>query len=168
MTDVIQIQNLIYTIRGHKVMLDSDLAVLYQVETKYLNRIVKRNLARFPEDFMFQLTHQEWENLRCQIVTPSWGGQRYLPYMFTEQGVAMLSGLLNSSVAIAINIQIMRTFVKIRQYALENKEFSERLSNIEQYLMQYTKENNVEIDKINEAINYLLDITKPSKIGFKN
>ncbi|MDD3437770.1 MAG: ORF6N domain-containing protein, partial [Candidatus Gastranaerophilales bacterium] len=106
--------------------------------------------------------------VRSQIVTsPKGGGRQYLPYVFTEQGVSMLSSILKSKQAIIVNIQIMRTFVKMRQFALENKDLSERLAMIEEYLMQYTKDNNAEIDKINEAINYLLDITKPAKIGFK-
>lgn len=171
MNEVIQVQNLIYTIRGHKIMLDSDLAALYRVETKVLNQAVKRNIERFPQDFMFQLNQDEWEALRVrsQIVTsPKGGGRQYLPYVFTEQGVAMLSSVLGSKQAIAINVQIMRTFVKMRQYALENKEIFERLSSVEHYLMQYAEENNAEIDKINEAINYLLDRTKPAKIGFKS
>lgn len=163
------IENRIFVIRGLRVMLDSDLAQLYQVETKTLNRTVKRNMKRFPEDFMFQLTNEEWEALkvRCQIGTsPKGGGRQYLPFAFTEQGIAMLSGLLNSDVAIFANIQIMRVFVKIKQYALENKELSERLSYVEQYLMQYAKDNNAEIDKINQVIDLLLDRTKPSQIGF--
>lgn len=160
------IENKIFAIRGIKVMLDSDLAQLYQVETKALNRTVKRNLKRFPDDFMFQLTTEEWENLRCQNGTFKNDIRKYLPYAFTEQGIAMLSGLLNSDVAIFANIQIMRVFVKIKQYALENKELSERLASIEKYLMQYAKDNNTEIEKINQAINLLLDRTKPSRIGF--
>ncbi|HNW26467.1 MAG TPA: ORF6N domain-containing protein [Candidatus Gastranaerophilaceae bacterium] len=163
------IENKIFVIRGIKVMLDSDLAELYQVETKILNRAVKRNIKRFPDDFMFQLTNEEWEavKVRCQFGTsPKGGGRQYLPYAFTEQGIAMLSGLLNSDAAIFANIQIMRVFVKIKQYALENEEIFERLSAVEQYLMQYSKDNNIEIDKINKAINLLLDRTKPSQIGF--
>lgn len=163
------IENKIFVIRGLKVMFDNDLAQLYQVETKALNRIVKRNMKRFPEDFMFQLTNEEWEaiKVRCQIGTsPKGGGRQYLPYVFTEQGIAMLSGLLNSDIAIFANIQIMRVFVKIKQYALENKELSKRLSSVEKYLMQYAKDNNAEIDKINQAINLLLDRTKPSQVGF--
>lgn len=160
------IENRIFVIREVKIMLDSDLAQLYQVETKTLNRIVKRNIKRFPNDFMFQLTKEEWENLRCQNGTFKNDIRKYLPYAFTEPGIAMLSGLLNSDVAIFANIQIMRVFVKIKHYALENKEIYERLSNVEKYLMQYAKENNAEIDKINQAINLLLDRTKPSQIGF--
>ena len=118
MNDIVQIQNLIYMIRGQKVMLDSDLAMLYEVETKVLNQAVKRNIERFPEDFMFQLTEQEWEDfkVRSQFVTsPKGGGRQYLPYVFTEQGVSMLSSVLKSKRAIQINVQIMRTFVKMRE-----------------------------------------------------
>ena len=157
----------IFIVRSQRIMLDSDLAQLYQVETKALNRAVKRNIKRFPEDFMFQLTKEEWGNLRCQNGTFKNDIRKYMPYAFTEQGIAMLSGLLNSDVAIFANIQIMRVFVNIKQYALEHKDLSERLENIEKYLIQYSKDNNAEIDKINQAINYLFDITKPSKIGFK-
>ena len=123
MNEVIQIQNLIYEIRGIKVMLDSDLAKLYGVETFNLNKAVKRNIERFPKDFMFQLTKEEYESLIFQngISKSQRGGRRFMPYVFTEQGVAMLSSVLNSEQAIAINIQIMRTFVQLKQFALENK-----------------------------------------------
>ncbi len=170
MNEIISIKNLIYEVRGHKVILDKDLATLYGVEVKRLNEAVKRNIRRFPIDFMFQLTKEEWDvvRVRSQIATsPKGGGRQYLPYVFTEQGVSMLSSVLNSEQAITVNVQIMRTFVKMRQFALENKDLSERLAMVEKYLMQYSKENNAEIDKINEAINYLLDITKPSQIEFK-
>ena len=109
------IESKIYLIKGKKVMLDKDLAVLYRVETKALNRAVKRNSDRFPDDFMFQLTRDEFENLRFHFGTSRWGGQRYLPYAFTENGVAMLSSMLNSKQAIQVNIQIMRTFTRIRE-----------------------------------------------------
>ncbi len=166
---LIPIQNLIYEIRGLKVMLDSDLAELYEVETKNLNKAVKRNMERFPELFMFQLTENEWQTLRFQIGTSKEGkgGRRYLPYVFTEQGIAMLSSVLNSKKAIQINIQIMITFIKVREFALTNKELSNRILQLEQYFMQYAKDNNSEVEKINEVINYLIDITKPAKIGFK-
>ena len=109
-------------------MLDKDLASLYQVEVRVLNQAVKRNIKRFPSDFMFQLTKEEWENLKSQFVISSWGGIRKLPYAFTEQGLAMLSGILNSDVAISVNIQIMRAFVAIRQGLLQvntSKELEE-------------------------------------------
>ena len=99
-------------------MLDRDLAAMYGVETKVFNQAVKRNIERFPKDFMFTLSAKEWENLRSQIVTSSWGGTRYRPNVFTEQGVAMLSGILDSKTAIAVNISIIRVFTKLRKYAL--------------------------------------------------
>ena len=116
MTDIQLIQNKIFEIRGVKVMFDFDLAALYQVQTKVLNQAVKRNIKRFPSDFMFQLTKEEFEILRSQNVTSSWGGQRYRPFAFSEQGLAMLSGILNSDVAIEVNISIMRAFVAIRRH----------------------------------------------------
>jgi hypothetical protein len=113
--DIHLVQNKIYTIRGQKVMLDFDLAEMYKVETKNLNLSVKRNMKRFPSDFMFQLTESEWQCLRLQNETSKRGGRRYLPFAFTEQGVAMLSGLLNSDIAIEMNIAIMRAFVVVQQ-----------------------------------------------------
>ncbi len=166
MNEIIQIQNLIHEIRGQKVMLDSDLAMLYEVETRVLNQAVKRNIERFPKDFMFQLTKQEFENLISQNVTSSWGGTRKPPYAFTEQGVAMLSSVLKSKKAIEINIQIMRTFIKLRQFALENKELTKRLNDFEQYFIQYAKDMNVNIEDIYRQLNLLMDRTKPQKVGF--
>ena len=116
--DLMIVQNLIYEIRGQKVMLDFDLAKLYQVETKVLNQAVRRNIKRFPEDFMFQLDNKEFANLKSQIVTSSWGGRRTPPLAFTEEGIAMLSSVLHSDVAIAANISILRAFVKVREYLL--------------------------------------------------
>ena len=128
--DLIIVQNLIYEIRGQKVMLDFDLARLYQVETKVLNQAVKRNAKRFPPDFMFQLSLKEFTDLKSQIVTSSWGGTRKLPYAFTEQGVAMLSGLLHSDVAIAANIAIMRAFVQVRAYLAAASSVSAELKEL--------------------------------------
>lgn len=162
-----QIQNMIYEIRGYKVMLDSDLATLYEVETRTLNQAVKRNIDRFPNDFMFQLTKDEFKNLKSQIVTSSWGGARKLPYAFTEQGVAMLSGVLKSKKAIEANIQIMRTFVKMRQWAIENKELAQRLTELEHYFLQHCKETDIEFKQIYEALNLLMERTRPTTIGFK-
>lgn len=124
------IQNKIYEIRGQKVMLDRDLAEMYGVETRALNQAVKRNAERFPEDFMFQLTIHEWNDLKSQIVTSSWGGVRKLPNVFTELGVAMLSSVLASKTAIQINMGIMRAFVTIRQMITDNSPLS-RLSTLE-------------------------------------
>jgi phage regulator Rha-like protein len=122
----------ILLIRGEKVMLDADLAELYGVETKMLVRAVKRNVDRFPSDFMIQLNKEEFENLRFQFGTLSrWGGRRYLPYAFTEQGVAMLSSVLNSDRAIKVNIEIMRAFVRLWQMLASNKELTKRLDELE-------------------------------------
>ena len=167
MDTLVQIQNLIYVIRGQRVMLDSDLAMLYEVETKMLNRAVKRNITRFPEHFMFQLTKTEWEFLRCQNGTFKNDIRKYLPYAFTEQGVAMLSSVLRSEKAIQINIQIMDTFVAMRKWAIENKEMAQRLTELERYFMQHCKENQSDIKELKEAMDLLIDRTKPAKIGFK-
>ena len=132
MKSLVEVKNLIYEIRGYKVMLDSDLAELYEVSTKRLNEAVKRNLARFPKHYMFQLTTEEFESLRSQFATSNKtrGGRRYMPYVFTEQGVAMLSSVLNSEKAIQINIKIIDTFVQMRQWALDNKELTKRVADI--------------------------------------
>jgi hypothetical protein len=135
------IERRILLIRRHKVMLDSHLAELYQVPTKRLNEAVKRNMARFPEDFMFQLTTEETDSLRSQLATSNErrGGRRYLPFVFTEQGVAMLSTALNSERAIAVNIAIMRTFVRLRQILATHKELAERLAAMEKKYDQHFK-----------------------------
>ena len=121
------IQSKIYEIRGMRVLLDFDLAEMYQVETKNLKRAVRRNIERFPEDFMFELTDSENEDLRCNFGTSSWGGSRYPPFAFTEQGVAQLSSVLNSPLAIQVNISIIRAFVALRQYALGYAELNRKL-----------------------------------------
>jgi phage regulator Rha-like protein len=167
MGKLIQIQNMIYNIRGYKVMLDSDLAMLYEVETKVLNQAVKRNIKRFPEHYMFQLTSDEWKNLRSQFVTFSKDIRKYTPYVFTEQGVAMLSSVLRSEKAIQINIQIIDTFVKMRQWVLENKELAQRLSQLEHYFIQHCNDDKEDFKRIYEALGLLMDRTKPSEIGFK-
>ena len=147
------IKNLICVIRGQQVMLDSDLALLYQVETKALNRAVKRNEARFPEDFCFQLTEMEYENLRYQFGTSSletngYGGRRYLPYVFTEQGIAMLSAVLRSDVAIQISIKIMNTFVEMRRFMASNSLVLNRINEIEVKQLIYQKDADEKFDKI--------------------
>ena len=147
------IKNLICVIRGQQVMLDSDLALLYQVETKALNRAVKRNEARFPEDFCFQLTEMEYENLRCQFGTSSletngYGGRRYLPYVFTEQGIAMLSAVLRSDVAIQVSIKIMNTFVEMRRFMASNSLVLNRINEIEVKQLIYQKDADEKFDKI--------------------
>jgi hypothetical protein len=126
-----RIQNSIYLIRRQKVMLDQDLAALYGVETKALIQAVKRNIERFPSDFMYQLTDKEFAILRSQIVTSNWGGRRYNPYAFTEQGVAMLSSVLRSKRAVAVNIAIMRTFVKLREILGSNELLRHKIESME-------------------------------------
>lgn len=120
MEDIIIIENKIHEVRGQKIMLDFDLAEMYEVDTKRLKEQVRRNIERFPSDFMFQLSSNEFENLRFQIGTSSWGGSRYAPFAFTQEGVAMLSGVLRSPKAIEVNINIMRAFVRMRQYLLSH------------------------------------------------
>ena len=149
-------------------MFDFDLAELYETETKVLKQSVKRNIERFPEDFMFELTNKEWESLRSQFVTSKQGGIRYMPFAFTEQGVAMLSGILNSAKAIEINISIMRAFVFLRNYALTHKHLTEKLKKME-------RKYNQKFTDIDAAINYLLqkdqqetEQKKRKRIGFKN
>ena len=143
------IKNSILEIRGKKVILDFELAKMYQTETKRLKESVRRNIRRFQSDFMFELTAEEWENLRSQIATSSWGGKRYLPFAFTEQGVAMLSSILNSEIAIDVNIAIMRAFVMMRQFALTYQELSEKLIELE-------KLHNQKFDDIEQVLNYLI------------
>lgn len=162
-----KILNKIYAIRGEKVMIDKDLADMYGVETKYLKRQVKRNLARFPKDFMFELTKKEFENLRSQIGTSSWGGPRYTPMAFTEQGVAMLSSILNSKTAIEVNIRIIRVFTKLREHTLTNKEILIQLGKLEKEV----KGNSKDIENIFMVLKELIEkqgTTSPrNKIGFK-
>lgn len=153
MDELTVIENKIYEIRGQRVMLDFDLAEMYEVETKYLKRIVRRNITRFPEDFMFELSNNEVnsliDSLRCQIGTSNKGGNRYAPFAFTEQGVAMLSGLLNSEKAIQVNINIMRAFVRMRQYLLSNipqRELEELKKRIE-YLEEDISSDRENYDK---------------------
>ena len=167
MRELAQLQRLIYTIRGYRVMLDSDLAALYEVETKVLNQAVKRNIKRFPAHFMFQLTKEEWQNLRSQFVTFSNDIRKYAPYAFTEQGVAMLSSVLRSEKAIQTNIQIMDAFVAMRHWAIENKELATRLSELEHYFIEHCKDNQADMQKIYDVLGLLMDRTKPNKIGFK-
>ena len=153
----------IYVIRNVKVMLDSDLAELYEVETKQLKRAVKRNIGRFPDDFMFELTEIEFANLRSQFGTSSWGGARYAPMAFTEQGVAMLSSVLNSERAIMVNITIIRVFTKMRKLVDSQKEILLKLEQIE-------KKNMEQDDKIMLVFEYLkqLEQTKQQELEQKN
>jgi hypothetical protein len=170
LTPADNIHKLIYLIRGQKVMLDEDLADLYGVETFNLNKAVKRNLERFPDDFMFQLTEEEWRNLkfqigrsslRSQIGRSSWGGRRHSPFVFTEQGVAMLSSVLKSKRAIRINIMIMRAFVRIRKMMSLNRALAKRLAAVERKLTGHDAD-------ISHVYRVIQDLARPARIGFKS
>lgn len=151
--DTKDIKSLIYVVRGQQVMLDSDLAMLYQVETKVFNQAVSRNIERFPENFRFQLTKEEFEALRSQIATSNGrGGRRYRPYMFTEQGIAMLSGVLRSDVAIQVSIRIMNTFVEMRRFIANNALLFEKVSDIELKQLEYQKNTDEKFDKVFQYI----------------
>ena len=147
--EIEQIKKSILEIRGKKVMLDMDLAIIYEVETRVLKQAVRRNIDRFPDDFMFELTIEELKNLTSQFVTSSWGGQRHKPFAFTEQGIAMLSSVLKSKKAIQMNIAIMRAFVIMRQFALTYQELSEKLLELE-------KHHNQKFDDIEQVLTYLI------------
>jgi len=164
------IEKSIYLIREQKVMLDEDLARLYQVRTKALVQAVKRNLKRFPDDFMFQLTIEEYSSLRSQIVTLSGkAGRRALPFAFTEHGIAMLSSVLNSERAVDINIAIVRTFIKMRQMISANKELSERLNRLEKrYDAQFRVVFNSMQELIDTKAKVIVEPVKKRKIGFGN
>jgi phage regulator Rha-like protein len=155
------IEKKILFINGQKVLLDSDLAELYGVETKMLVRAVKRNMDRFPGDFMTQLTKEEFDNLKCHFGTSRWGGRRYLPYAFTENGVAMLSSVLNSKRAIQVNIQIMRTFTKLREMIASHKDLARKLAELE-------KKYDGQFRIVFEAIRQLIEQPEQPKrkIGF--
>lgn len=145
----VTIKNLIHVVRGQQVMLDSDLARLYQVETKVFNQAVKRNIERFPERFCFQLTKEEYDSLRSQFVTSKGkGGRRYLPYVFTEQGIAMLSAILRSDVAIQVSIKIMDAFVEMRRFLANNSLMLEKINEIEVKQMEYQKSTDEKFGKI--------------------
>jgi len=167
MTEIIPVERIttkIYSLRKHKVLLDKDLAELYGVETRQLVQAVKRNLKRFPADFMFQLSDKEFKNLRSQIVSSSWGGRRYAPYAFTEQGVAMLSSILKSEQALNVNIAIMRAFVQLRKLSYN---YSDLLKKVNTMGKKYDHQFGV----VFEAIKKLIEIPHKSlkdKIGFRN
>ena len=166
MSELIPIETIatkILIIRGKKVLIDSDLAKLYAIETKGLKRAVRRNIERFPEDFMFEITKEEYDSLRSQFGTLKRGAHaKYLPYVFTEQGIAMLSSVLNSPQAVKVNIQIMRAFVKLREFMLSNKELHEKIDAMER---KYDKQFKIVFD----ALRTLLETPKSKikKIGFK-
>jgi hypothetical protein len=157
----IDIKSLIYIIRNQQIMLDSDLAALYQVETKVLNQAVKRNISRFPEKFCFQLMSDEFEVLKSQFVTSSLddekaskhGGRRTMPYVFNEQGIAMLSAVLRSDIAIQVSIRIMEAFVEMRRFIVNNSLLFEHITNVELKLLEYAKRTDTKLDEIFEYIN---------------
>ncbi len=154
----------IYLIRNQKVMLDEDLAELYQVETRRLNEQVKRNIDRFPLDFMFQLTEKENENLMSQIATSSWGGRRKMPYAFTEHGVLMLSRVLSSKRAIQVNIQIMRIYTKLRGILIDQKDILIKLEQLERTVDKHDQDIRVVFSYLRELLNPQREPTR--KIGF--
>lgn len=159
-----RIERAILLLRGQKVLLDSDLAELYGVQTGALVRQMKRNIERFPRDFMFQLSNTEWEDLRCQIGTSKGsGGRRYAPYAFTEQGVAMLSSVLRSTQAVEVNIEIMRTFVRLRELIATHKDLAQKLDQLEK---KYDENFRVVFDAIRQLMQPPPDKPKP-KIGFR-
>jgi hypothetical protein len=159
-----KIEKRIFLLRGQKVMLDADLAELYGVETGALKRAVKRNRERFPEDFMFPLTFQEVGALRCQNGISSWGGHRFLPYAFTEQGVAMLSSVLKSKRAVQVNIEIMRAFVKLREMLASHKDLALKLAEMEK---KYDSQFKVVFDAIRELMTPIEPSPKPRRICFR-
>ncbi|MFN8281798.1 MAG: ORF6N domain-containing protein [Chitinophagales bacterium] len=167
-----QIGSKIYIIRGVKVMFDSDLAELYQIQTKVLNQAVKRNIHRFPKDFMFQLTEKEYiTHLKSQIVTSSvnklssnWGGKRKLPYVFTEHGTVMLASVVNSAIAIEVSIQVVRIFIKLRQLLESNKELTDKISKLEE---KYDEQFAVVFDAIKQLITQDEAPIERTPIGFK-
>lgn len=164
------IEKMIYVIRDKQVMLDSDLAILYQVETGALNRAVKRNISRFPEDFRFQLTKEEYQNLRCQTGISSfaqgennYGGRRTLPYVFTEQGISMLASVLHSEVAIKVSIGIMRAFVEMRRFIANNALLFERISNVELKQLEYQKQTDEKLDQIYDAFSLIVSLIQKAE-----
>ena len=148
-----KIVNKIYFIRGMKVMLDFELSELYETETKQLKRQVRRNIERFPDDFMFELTLEEFSDLRSQFGTSSWGGSRYTPKAFTEQGVAMLSSVLNSSTAIKVNIQIIRVFTRMKEMLLTNKDILLKLEQLENKVSQHDENIQMIFEALKQLIN---------------
>jgi len=158
--------NKIYHIRNQKIMLDSDLAELYEVETRALNQAVSRNIDRFPEDFMFQLTQNEFENLKSQFVTSSWGGRRTIPYAFTEHGVLMLSSVLKSKRAIQVNIQVMRIFTRIRQMITENTDLRLEIDGIKKAVHNQNQNIEVVFQYLDELMEKKDNPVPRKRIGF--
>ena len=162
------ISSKIYLIRFQKVMLDKDLSELYAVENKQLKRQVRRNIERFPEDFMFDLNQVEFDNVRSQIGTSSWGGTRYMPMAFAEQGVAMLSSVLNSPTAIKVNIQIIRVFTKIRAMLTDTLSMKLEIEEIKKKLSNHTKNIELVFNYLDELIDKKDNSEPRKKIGYKN
>ncbi len=161
------LQKKIFTIRNKRVMIDRDLAELYGVPTKRLNEAVKRNKRRFPADFMFQLTNEEQAEVvaNCDhLKNLKFSHQN--AYVFTEHGVTMLSSILNSDRAIEINVQVVRAFIQLRQFALENKDLAQRVAELEHYFIEHNKDYKEDMEEIHQAIDLLMDRTKPAKVGF--
>ena len=162
------IEDRIFTIRGYKVMIDRDLAQLYGIEVKRLNESVKRNLKRFPPEFMFQLTDKEWSNLRSQIATFNKDTRKYKPFVFTEHGILMLSSVLNTDKAIDVNIQIMKIFVQLRHYAISQGDTNTQIAELRKLLLLYIEKNDKRVNDIIIALNSLLEQPKKTNtIGFK-
>lgn len=164
------ISSKIFIIRGRKTMLDFDLAALYEIETKSLKRSVRRNIVRFPDDFMFELTKQEFEDLRYQFGTSRWGGARYTPMVFTEQGVAMLSGIINTERAIKVNIQIMRVLSKLRSLLESHKELLEKLDKLELKDIEHDEQIKIIFEylrKLKESKEQDLEYRNRERIGYK-
>lgn len=157
----------IYVIRNQKVLLDRDLAQLYGIETKRLNEAVKRNLSRFPDDFMFQLNDVEFETLKSQFATSSWGGNRKRPFAFTEHGILMLSSVIHSELAISVNIQIMRLFTQMRQWIMEHSEIQEKIHLLEQKVENHDKNIALVFSYLDE-LNEVKPAENRKPIGYKN
>ena len=164
---VVSVQDMIYEIRGQRVMFDRDLAQLYGVEVKRLNEAVKRNIKRFPVDFMFQLTDDEWRILRSQFATFSKDARKYIPYVFSEHGILMLSSALNSDRAVEINIEIMRIFIHMRKCVISQSGTNEQIAELRKLLMLYIEKNDKRVNEIIIALNNLIEKPKETKrIGF--
>lgn len=168
--DIQHIYNIIYIIRGQRVILDEDLAKLYGVKTKVLNQAILRNKERFPEKFMFKLTDSEFENLRSQIVTSKRGGRRYSPYAFTEHGAVMLATVLKSKRAIQISIEVVKAFVKLRKAITSQKDIIKQVSDLRSFILKQSNKSDLEFKKVWRAIEELTNNSEnesDDSIGFK-
>jgi len=164
---LIDIDHSIYLIRGHRVMLDEDLAEIYGVTTKVLNQSIRRNIDRFPEDFMFQLTSKEYLNLRSQIVTSKRGGRRYMPFVFTEHGTVMLASVLRSKYAVQVSIEVVKAFVRLRQVLASHKDIVEQLTEIRSFMLKQSNKTDREFKKVWNSIENIITANKDESIGFK-